>query len=291
MPGMRHLDHLAPIVADFDGYIVDLWGVVHDGLTAYPGAIDCLQRLRAAGRRVVLLSNAPRRVGPVQEGLRRMGLPDESYDGILTSGEATRTLLRLRTDPWIAAIGRRVLHLGPQKDANLYQGLDLEIVTEPACADLLLNTGPDDDAPQDGEGKDVLEVHMPLLRACAAADVPMLCANPDLEIVRAGRRIVCAGLLSSLYAQLGGSVRSIGKPHPEVYEQVRTMLGVPQERVLAIGDALATDIAGAKAAGIASCWVLGGIHAELIGDNDSLAEAEARGAGLAPVATIPSLVW
>ena len=286
LPAIRHLDHLAAIAPEFDGYIVDLWGVVHDGLTPYPGAIDCLLRLRDAGRRVVLLSNAPRRVGPVREGLQRMGLPDDSYDGILTSGEATRALLEHRADPWIAAIGRRVLHLGPQKDANLYQGLDLEIVTDPADADLLLNTGPDDDA-----ADDVLAVHMPLLRASAAAGVPMLCANPDLEIVRGGHRIICAGLLASAYAQLGGRVRSIGKPYPEVYEQVRTMLGVPRERVLAIGDALATDIAGAKAASIASCWVLGGIHAELIGNNNALAETEARSAGLAPVATIPSLVW
>ncbi|WP_428376737.1 TIGR01459 family HAD-type hydrolase [Lichenicoccus sp.] len=288
---MRHVDHLASIAAEFDGTIVDLWGVVHDGLTPYPGAIDCLQRLRAAGKRVVLLSNAPRRVGLVQDGLRRMGLPDDSYDGILTSGEATRSLLEQRTDPWIAGMGRRVLHLGPEKDANLYQGLELEIVTDPAGADLLLNTGPDDDALENGAAEDVLDVHMPLLRACAAVGLPMLCANPDLEIVRGGKRIVCAGLLASLYAQFGGTVRSIGKPHPEVYEQVRTMLGVPLDRVLAIGDALATDIAGAKAAGIASCWVLGGIHAELIGGDNDLAEAEARSAGLAPVATIPSLLW
>nr|WP_321985069.1 TIGR01459 family HAD-type hydrolase [uncultured Lichenicoccus sp.] len=283
---MRHLDHLAAIADEFDAYIVDLWGVVHDGLTPYPGAISCLQRLRDAGRQVVLLSNAPRRIDSVRQGLRRMGLSDNSYDGILTSGEATRSLLERRTDPWIASIGRRVLHLGPEKDANLYRGLALEIVTDPADADLLLNTGPDDE-----QAEDVLEVHTPLLRACVAAGVPMLCANPDLEIVRGGKRIICAGLLASLYAQFGGSVRSIGKPYPEVYEQVRTMLGISQDRVLAIGDALATDIAGAKAAGIASCWVLGGIHAELIGNDNDLAEAEARSAGLSPIATIPSLVW
>lgn len=283
---IRHLDRLSSIAGNYDGYIVDLWGVVHDGVTPYPGAIACLQRLREAGKRVVLLSNAPRRVAPVQAGLRRMGLPDDSYDGILTSGEATRVMLEQRTDPWIASVGRRVLHLGPEKDANVYAGLDLTLVTAPGDADLLLNTGPDDDS-----AEDVLAIYAPLLRACGEARVPMLCANPDLEIVRGGKRIVCAGLLASQYAQLGGQVRSIGKPHPEVYAQVLDMLAVPRDRVLAVGDALATDIAGAKAAGIASCWVLGGIHAEMIGDNMALAEAEAGSAGLAPVATIPSLGW
>ena len=283
---MRHLTGFAPLAADYDGFIVDLWGVVHDGISPYDGAIDCLRRLQAAGKRVVLLSNAPRRASLVQKGLRAMGVGDDCYDSVLTSGEATRTALLERTDPWVARLGRRVLHLGPEKDRSLLEGLDLDLAPGPASADFILNTGPSDD-----DGETGPEPYLPLLRHCAGLGLPMLCANPDLEIVRGGARIICAGLLARFYTQYGGDVRSIGKPHAEVYSSVFPILGVPRARVLAVGDALATDIAGAKAAGIASCWVLGGIHAELIGDNQALADAEAGSAGLAPIASVPLFRW
>ena len=283
---MRHLGGFAALAQDHDGFIVDLWGVVHDGLVAYDGAIDCLARLRSAGKRVVMLSNAPRRASLVQDGLRAMGVDDALYDGVLTSGEATRSALLSRTDPWIAALGRKVLHLGPEKDRNVIDGLDLELVLEPEAAQFILNTGPDDEA-----GETDASALLPLLRRCASLGLPMLCANPDLEIVRGGRRILCAGMLARFYEHYGGVVRSIGKPHREVYDAVLPMLGLGRARVLAVGDALATDIAGAAAACIASCWVLGGIHAELIGDNHEFAEAEAAAACLAPIATVPSFRW
>ena len=279
---MRHLTGLAPLSGRYDGFIVDLWGVVHDGLTPYEGAIGCLQRLRDAGKRVALLSNAPRRIASVQQGLREMGVADTLYDAILTSGETTRTALLARTDPWIAALGRRVLHLGSAKDRDVLEDVDLELVDDPALADFVLNTGADDTL-----GETAPEPYLPLLRFCASQGLPMLCANPDLEIVRGGARIICAGLLARFYAHYGGVVRQFGKPYGEVYDAVCTMLDQPRGRILAVGDALATDIAGAAAAGIESCWVLGGIHAEMIGDNHALAEAEAGSAGLAPVATVP----
>ncbi len=283
---MRHLDGFAALAGAYDGFVVDLWGVVHDGISPYPGALDCLQRLRRAGRRVVLLSNAPRRVAAVRAGLRAMGIAEALYDGIVSSGEATREALRQRYDPWFAGLGRRLLHLGPPKDAELFEGLGLDQVDDPETADFLLNTGPDDEEAEAGT-----EPYLPLLRACAARRLPMLCANPDLEIVRGGRRIPCAGMLARFYEQFGGSVRSIGKPYPEVYRIVRSMLELPAARILAVGDALATDIAGAAAAGLPSCWVLGGIHAEAIGDDPALARAEAAAAGLAPLAAIPAFRW
>ena len=282
----RHESGMAALAARYDGFIVDLWGVVHDGVAAYPGAVDCLARLRAGGGRVVLLSNAPRRLAAVRETLRRLGIPDHAYDGLLTSGEATRQALLERADPWFAALGPRVWHLGPAKDAGLFEGLPHTRVASPAGADFVLNTGPDDEA-----GETDVAPYLPSLRDCAARRLPMVCANPDLEVVRGGRRLICAGLLARRYAELGGEVRAIGKPHPEIYGPVRRMLGAPDRRILAVGDSLATDIAGASAAGLDGCWVLGGIHGELLGGDTALAEAEARAAGLAPVATVPGFVW
>jgi HAD superfamily hydrolase (TIGR01459 family) len=279
---MQHLTGFASLASRYDGFIIDLWGVIHDGVTPYAGAVDCLQRLQAAGKPAVLLSNAPRRSAVAQEGMRSMGIADDLYTAILTSGEAAHIMLRDRTDPWFASLGRRVYHLGPDRDRNVIDDLPFEAVTDPADADWMLNTGPDDHSNPTDLGE-----YETILQACAASRLPMLCANPDLEVIRGGRRVICAGTLALRYQALGGDVRSIGKPDPAIYGPVLKMLGVEPGRVLAVGDALRTDIAGATAASLDSCWVLGGIHHGA--DFDPIAAAAE--AGLHPVAAIAAFVW
>jgi len=283
---MQHLTGFAPLAAQYDGFILDLWGVIHDGVSPYPGAIDCLRRLRAAGKPAVLLSNAPRRSHVAQESMRGMGIPDDLYSGILTSGEATWMMLRDRTDAFVRALGTKVYHLGPERDRNVMEGLNLTRVAHPADADFVVNTGPDDTlGPTDPEPYD------PILHACHAAGLPMLCANPDLEVIRGGARVICAGLLTQRYEALGGRTRWIGKPDSGVYGPVIGMLGLPQGKILAVGDALRTDIAGAAGVGLASCWVLGGIHAEELGGDAARIARAVADAGLSPVAAIPAFVW
>jgi HAD superfamily hydrolase (TIGR01459 family) len=283
---MQMLTGFAPLAPRYDGFILDLWGVLHDGVSPYPGAVEVLTRLRAAGKPVVLLSNAPRRAVLAQRGMREMGIPDDLYSGILTSGEATHRMLRDRTDPFFAALGRRVYHLGPERDRSVMEGLDLERVAQPGQADFVLNTGPNDEGyPTDPAAYD------DDLRACRAAALPMVCANPDLEVVRGDLLVICAGILAQRYEALGGITRWVGKPDPAIYATVLDMLGVERARVLAVGDALRTDVAGAAGVGIDACWVLGGIHAdELHGDAGAAAEA-ARRAGLDPVAAVPAFRW
>jgi HAD superfamily hydrolase (TIGR01459 family) len=283
---MRMLTGFAPLAARYEGFILDLWGVIHDGVAPYPGAVEVLARLRAAGKPAVLLSNAPRRAAAAQASMREMGIPDDLYTGILTSGEATHRMLRDRSDPFFAALGRRVYHLGPERDRSVLDGLDLDRVALPAQADFVLNTGPDDARdPTDAT------LYDEELRACLAAGLPMVCANPDLEVVRGDKLVICAGLLTLRYEALGGMTRWVGKPDAAVYATVLAMLGVERARVLAVGDALRTDIAGAAGVGIDACWVLGGIHAgELHGDAGTAAEA-ARRAGLDPVAAVWSFAW
>lgn len=286
---MRHLTGFAPIAAEFDGFIVDLWGVVHDGVTPYPGSIDTLTRLRDAGKRVVLLSNAPRRAHVAQAALRQMGIADDLYTGILTSGEASHLLLRDRPDLFAQRLGSRMFHLGPARDRNVYEtllGADLVQVASPAEASFVLNTGPDDTA-----DPSTIDAWAPLLAECRAADLPMLCANPDLEVIRGGARVICAGALTQHYEALGGTARWIGKPDPAIYAPVLSMLGTPKHRVLAVGDALRTDIAGAAAAGVASCWVLGGIHGAELGGDPARIAAAAASAGLSPRAVVPEFSW
>ena len=283
---MEHLTGFASLAARYDGFIIDLWGVIHDGVQPYPGAADVLARLRDLGKPAVLLSNAPRRSTIAAAAMRAMGLGDELYTGIMTSGEATWQALSHRQDPWFAALGRRVFHLGPQRYAGTLENLDLVVVATPGEADFVLNTGPDANISSTD-----IAIYEPTLQACRAANLPMICANPDLEVILGGQRVICAGALALRYEELGGDVRYFGKPDPAIYTPVLAMLGKDKSRVLAIGDALRTDIAGATASGIASCWVLGGIHGAELGDDTALIRAAAAASGLAPVAAIPSFVW
>jgi HAD superfamily hydrolase (TIGR01459 family) len=283
---MQHLQGFAPLAERYQGFILDLWGVIHDGVKPYPGAADTLARIRALGKPAVLLSNAPRRAHVAQASMRAMGLADDLYTGILTSGEATHMALRDRTDPWFASLGRRLLHIGPARDRNVYEGLDYEVVTNPAEADFVLNTGPDDLG-----GPTEVEDWEELLQSCARAGLPMVCANPDLEVIRGGTRVICAGALTQRYEAIGGDARWIGKPDPAIYSPVLAMLGTAHAETLAVGDALRTDIAGAASRDIPSCWVLGGIHGEELGNDPVRIQAAARAANLAPVATLPRFVW
>jgi len=283
---IQHLQTFGPLAGRYDGFILDLWGVIHDGIRPYPGAIDCLRHLRDAGKRSVLLSNAPRRVHVAQRSMRTMGIPDALYSGMLTSGEATHIMLRDRTDPWFARLGERVFHLGPERDRNVIDDLPLERVASPAEASFVLNTGAD-------AAHSLTEVaaYEGLLQACRAAALPMICANPDLVVIRGGVPELCAGALTRRYEELGGLARWIGKPDPTIYTPVLEMLDLPRDRVLAVGDALRTDVAGAAAIGVDACWVLGGIHAAELGHDTARIEAAAAAAALHPVATVPAFTW
>ncbi|MFT9089035.1 TIGR01459 family HAD-type hydrolase [Acetobacter okinawensis] len=277
---------LQALASQYDGYIIDLWGTVHDGVQPYPGALECLRALSAAGKRVVLLSNAPRPASVIATQLEGFGVDRSLYHGVMTSGEETHRQMLARTDPWFARLGNRVLHIGGVHDLGLYEGLDIERVSDVGMADFVMNTGPDLE-----RGVSTLEPYLPELRACLARNLPMICANPDRVVIKGGNRQICAGALAAFYAEQGGDVRWIGKPYPGVYQPVFAMLDVPHTRILAIGDALGTDIRGAAAVGVDSLWILGGIHQEMIGNDMALATAEARAAGLQPTAAVHRLVW
>jgi HAD superfamily hydrolase (TIGR01459 family) len=288
---MQHLSGFAPLAERFDGFILDLWGVIHDGVNAFPWAVDCLHHLREAGKPTLLLSNVPRPNAAAQQLMRGMGIGDDFYTDLLTSGEAVRRALQNPPDIWWAELGQHVFHLGPERDRSVFEGLPLTPVADPSAANFVLNTGPDDHR----NPSDLAEFD-PVLRDCAAHGLPMICANPDLVVIRGGVRVLCAGSLAVRYRELGGDVRSLGKPDPAIYQPVLARLGMSPGRVLAVGDALHTDIAGAAGVDIAACWVLSGIHGAALRDasgqfDTARAEAEARGAGLSPIATLPSFRW
>ena len=281
---MKQTIRFADLASQYDGFILDLWGVIHDGIAPFPAALHCLQQL--AGKPILLLSNAPRRASAVAGTLRALGIADSLYSHILTSGEATWQALHDRTDPWFASLGQRVYHLGPVRDRNVIAGLGLQIATAPSHADFVVNTGPDDE--RDAAG---LEAFTDELAACLHAALPMICANPDLEIVRGDQRILCAGALAQWYEGQGGQVRWIGKPDPAIYTRALGTMGLEKNRVLAVGDSLRTDIAGAANAGIDSAWVLGGIHASEVNGDHARAVDMAAAAGLVPKMILDGFAW
>jgi HAD superfamily hydrolase (TIGR01459 family) len=265
----RVLDRLADVADAYDGFIIDLWGVLHDGVQPYAYSRDTLKALKRADKHVVLLSNAPRPSADVQLRLREMGFADDDYDHLLTSGEDTRRHLRRRTDDFYKGLGEAVYLLGLPKDENILDGVPGRRVTDIRDADYFVNTGVDL-----GE---TLDVALPHLEAALDRKLPMICANPDLTIVTRGRTEICAGVLAAWYAERGGVVRYHGKPYPGVYHTCFNELGLGDpKRVLAIGDGLKTDIRGANAAGCDGLLIAGGVHAAEFGlttaSHDDLAQ-------------------
>jgi HAD superfamily hydrolase (TIGR01459 family) len=288
----RIVGGVSEIADGFDAVLLDQWGVIHDGTKPFEGVVDCLARLNEAGKRIVMLSNAPRRAHLSRQRLATFGVPEELVTAIVTSGEATHRALAGGEGADSAGLGRRYLHLGRHDHSDdVLQGLARERVDEVAEADFLLATNlvheTDDLAPYEGT-----------LAAAAARDLPFVCANPDVAVIHNGRRELCAGALAERYETLGGRVLRYGKPHPEVYRMAFDELpGIPRGRVLAVGDGLATDIAGGAAQGLPTLLVTGGLLADGWGlgpatppDSVRLARACAE-AGVTPDYAIATFVW
>lgn len=249
------LSGLRDIAQGYDGFILDLWGVIHDGTTPYAGAPEALAELRRLGKKTVMLSNAPRRAATLVGQMKRIGIPRDLYGDVISSGEAVYQEITTKRDPWFAALGRRCFHLGTERDKDLFVGLDVDLVGTLDNADFILNTGPDG-------FEATVEDFAPLLDAAARQGLPMVCANPDLVVMVQGRPMICAGSLALYYQGIGGDVRYRGKPDPAIYDVCLDRLGIAERsRVLAVGDGFRTDVAGAHAARLDSLFVTGGIHA------------------------------
>ena len=248
---------LASLADSYDLVLCDVWGVLHDGLIGFRGARDALIRFRERGGTVLLVSNAPRPGHAVAAQLARFGTGPEAYDGIVTSGDLMRDLVRSRA-------GEIVCHLGPDRDRPIYDGLDVRFGDHLAC-DYVVCTGlvnDDTETPED---------YAALLREMRGRDLWMLCANPDIVVERGEQLLYCAGALAAAYEDLGGETFYAGKPHVPVYDTALTraasLRGEPldRRRVLAIGDAIRTDIAGAAGVGIDTLLIARGIHAAALG--------------------------
>ena len=256
--GCRIIQSLADVSGGYEAVLCDLWGCYHNGIAPYPAAVAACRAFRSRGGRVILLTNAPRPAESVRRFLDHIGAPPDSYDAIVSSGAACQAALEG------GEFGPRIEYVGPERDLHMLTDLGLE----PAPADeaeAVLVTGLRDDrteTPQDYAGE---------IATWAARRLPMLCANPDIMVDRGDERLWCAGAIARDYEAAGGRVVWYGKPHRPIYERCFAVLEelggrpVARERVLAIGDGIATDVEGGIRAGLDVVFVTGGLAAAELG--------------------------
>lgn len=285
MSELRAIGGLSEIAQDYDALLCDAWGVIHNGRQLFPGVTEALTRFRAERGPVLVLTNAPRLSDVIPAQLDRLGLPRDAYDGVVTSGDATRQVIAQMSD-------KSFYRIGPEKDDTLFDAIELKMkpISE---AEAIFCSGPNDDeseTPEDYRG---------VLTEPAERGLPMVCANPDIVVKYGDKLIYCAGAIGQLYEELGGEVILGGKPHPPIYELARIRLdeikGEAPKRVLVIGDGIDTDIRGANEQNYDVVFVADGIFAEEARDGGALsAEKLARALdqrGVHAEYAMDSLAW
>ena len=280
------LSSIGELAATSDLWIVDIWGVVHNGAQAYVPACDACCRFRASGGSVALLSNAPRPFAAVTRQLDALGVPREAYDLGVTSGDLTRATI---TAALASGKGGPILHVGPDRDRGLYEGLDVAFAGAEA-AELVVCSGLYDDT------RETPADYASLFAGLLARGVPMLCANPDIKVERGSTLVYCAGALAAVYEAEGGKVTYAGKPYLGIYQQTLAEIArvrggaVAKERVLAIGDGVDTDLKGAHGAGLRSVFIASGVHMPGGLNAGALGELFAN-RPFAPIAALAALAW
>jgi len=281
------LPHFSEIAPNYDVILSDVWGVVHNGVQAFPAACDALMRARARGAAVVFITNAPRTNDSVGRMLDRLHVPRETYDAMASSGDVTRSVIKARR-------GQSLCHIGPERDHSVFAGLDVTFETLER-ADYVVCTGLFDD---ETEGP---EDYRARLETMVARKLFMVCGNPDVVVERGDKLIYCAGAVADLYQTMGGEVLYAGKPYKPIYEMALDLAkkargrDVAPGRVLAIGDSVRTDLKGARTMGVDFLFITSGIHAEETGGRDTpdakaLASVFAA-AGDKPKAVMRQLAW
>lgn len=262
---------MTQIIADFaeisdryDAAFVDLWGCMHNGLTAFPAAVAAMQGFRARGGKVVLVTNAPRPRGPVAEQIERLGIPADAWDVIATSGDSARAAM------FSGVVGDKVWFIGEPHDQAFFAPMKLldnpmtitQVPLEQATG--IVCSGPADPFVDPA-------VYRPQFLMAKQMGLKLLCANPDIVVDRGESREWCAGALAQLYTEMGGESLYFGKPHPPIYDLARrrlTALGVEDARIICIGDGIRTDIQGAMGEDLDSLFITGGLAAAETGTTD-----------------------
>ena len=284
MTSLRFVEQLRGLVDGVEVILSDIWGVVHNGLESFPEACEALHTYRQRGGTVILITNAPRPADSVQRQLRKLGVADETYDAIVSSGDLTRNFVADHP-------GKKMFWIGPDRDSSIHRGLDA-VMAPLEQADYIVCTGLFDDEIESAED------YRAMMLQAREHKLPLICANPDIVVERGDRLIYCAGAIAELYRELGGEVIFYGKPHRPIYERAMALAaerrGQPTslDRVLAIGDSVRTDLTGALGFGIDCLFLTRGIHSEEFEGIDQLDPASVKELfGHPPRALMRELKW
>jgi HAD superfamily hydrolase (TIGR01459 family) len=284
MTSLRFVEQLRGLVDGVEVILSDIWGVVHNGLESFPEACAALHTYRQRGGTVILITNAPRPADSVQRQLRKLGVADETYDAIVSSGDLTRNFVADHP-------GKKIFWIGPDRDSSIHRGLDA-VMAPLEQADYIVCTGLFDDETESAED------YRAMMLQAREHKLPLICANPDIVVERGDRLIYCAGAVAELYRELGGEVIFYGKPHRPIYERAMALAaerrGQPTslDRVLAIGDSVRTDLTGALGFGIDCLFLTRGIHSEEFEGIDQLDPASVKELfGHPPRALMRELRW
>jgi HAD superfamily hydrolase (TIGR01459 family) len=281
---LRFVERLRDLVNHTDVVLSDIWGVVHNGLESFPEACAALHSYRMCGGTVILITNAPRPADSVQRQLQKLGVADDVYDAIVSSGDLTRHYVADHP-------GQKAFLMGSERHDTIHHGLDLTL-SPLEQADYILCAGLFDDETETPED------YRPMMLQARERGLTLICANPDIVVERGDRLIYCAGAIAELYRELGGEVIFYGKPHRPIYERATALAAerrgrpTPLDRVLAIGDSVRTDLAGAHGFGIDCLFVTRGIHSEEFEGIDQLDPASVKELfGHPPRALMRELRW
>src|SRR5215213_5303041 len=259
MTSLRFVERLSDLVDGVEVILSDIWGVVHNGLESFPEACEALHTFRQRGGTVILVTNAPRPADSVQRQLRKLGVADETYDAIVSSGDLTRNFVADHP-------GKKIFWIGPERDSSIHRGLDA-VMAPLEQADYIICTGLFDDETESPED------YRAMMLQAREHKLPLICANPDIVVERGDRLIYCAGAVAELYRELGGEATSL-------------------DRVLAIGDSVRTDLTGALGFGIDCLFLTRGIHSEEFEGLDQLDPASVKELfGHPPRALMRELKW
>ena len=287
IPPCPRIGGLKEIAIGYDAILCDVWGVVHNGISANQDAVEALHEFKKSGKPTFLLTNAPRPNVQVLMQLAKLDVPQETtFDKIVTSGDVTRGI--------IAKSGKSIFHIGTQFDKSLFEDLDIRFA-DWQTADLVVCTGLYDDL------NETPDDYTQLLKDLKQRELPFLCANPDIVVKHGGMMRWCAGALAKKYDELGGRSTIIGKPNSPVYEYAHDLLNqtagkvLDKAKILAIGDGINTDIAGALGYGLDVVYISAGIHSAQYGsiddpDNKQLQDF-LKANNATPVAWMPRLKW
>jgi HAD superfamily hydrolase (TIGR01459 family) len=284
MTSLHFVERLSDLVDGVEVILSDIWGVVHNGLESFPEACAALHTYRQRGGTVILITNAPRPADSVQRQLRKLGVADDTYDAIVSSGDLTRSFIADHP-------GKKIFWIGPERDSSIHRGLDA-VMAPLEQADYIVCTGLFDDETESAED------YRGMMLQAREHKLPLICANPDIVVERGDRLIYCAGAIAELYRELGGEAIFYGKPHRPIYERAMALAaerrGEPTalDRVLAIGDSVRTDLTGALGFGIDCLFLTRGIHSEEFEGIDQLDPASVKELfGHPPRALMRELKW